>query len=163
MTTQRSNSQPKLVERQNVLRLAGSRRSESAPALPKDGIRPTRKGPWDPCRFQEYEISPEFRRQIMLAKPPPADPRIFQDTPPPTDLTATVQPGSAAENARTVSNSMPVQRQTGRNIRVHGRLVQVLIVAGALLGLIAGYRLSLLKTRGTSVNTDATNASLNSR
>jgi hypothetical protein len=86
MANRHSSSQPKFAEPDRALRLV---KSDGVPAadLPKDGIRPTRQGPWDPCRFQEYLLSPEFRMQVMSAKLPPADPKIFLDTSPPAEGT----------------------------------------------------------------------------
>lgn len=151
MTSQRLNSQPNPVEPQSIPRQA------SEPVLPKDGIRPTREGPWDPCRFQEYEVSPEFRRQIMSAKPPPADPRIFQDTLPSrgvSDLTSSTQAnqdlGAGAPNSGVPdSREQPPTRYVQRRRRIFA----ILVVSGALLGLIAGYRMSQPKTHGTKADT----------
>ncbi len=87
MTQRHSPSHPPLAAPIRRLRLIERKRAK--PELPPtpNGIRPTRTGPWDPCRFQEYELSPEFRRAVMLAKLPRADPTIFRDTLPPAKVT----------------------------------------------------------------------------
>ena len=92
MTSHRSDSQPKAAEPAKVVRLVDAKSARKEATPPSDGIRPTREGPWDPCRFQEYEVSPEFRKQIMMAKPPPADPSLFVETMPPTPVAEIVPP-----------------------------------------------------------------------
>jgi hypothetical protein len=116
MANRRSSSQLQIAEPNRALRLV---ESDSAPVvdLPKDGIRPTRQGPWDPCRFQEYELSPEFRMQVMFAKLSPADPKIFQDTMPSTQVTE-------------FAVSIPAPRRM--------RVFPMLALGGVLLGLVCG-------------------------
>jgi len=132
MANRHSSSQPKFAEPDRALRLV---KSDGVPAadLPKDGIRPTRQGPWDPCRFQEYVLSPEFRMQVMSAKLPPADPKIFQDTVPSTQVTE------------------PARRQMG--------VFPMLALGGVLLGLACGYCLSQYRTRRPMTDTITTEVS----
>ena len=80
MTNHRSDSQSKLADVAKVVRLVDVKSARKEATPPFEGIRPTKQGPWDPCRFQEYEVSPEFRLQIMSAKPPPADPELFEES-----------------------------------------------------------------------------------
>ena len=133
MANRHSSSQPKFAEPDRALGLV---KSDCTPAadLPKDGIRPTRQGPWDPCRFQEYVLSPEFRMQVMSAKLPPADPKIFQDTVPSTQVTE-------------IAASIPAPRRM--------RVFPMLALGGVLLGLAFGYGLSRHRTRGPMMDTRA--------
>ena len=159
MTRQRQNSQPKPVVPQNSLQLADGRDARRESTLPKDGIRPTREGPWDPCRFQEYEVSPEFRRQIMLVKPPPADPRLFQDTLPPKDVSELTSSTEANQNlgASLPTEELPVssEQTPTPSVRRRGRIIAILVVSGALLGLISGYSMSQLKIHGTKMDSNS--------
>jgi len=131
MANRRSSSQPTFTEPDRALRLV---KSDCAPAadLPKDGIRPTRQGPWDPCRFQEYVLSPEFRLQVMFAKLPPADPKIFLDTVPSTQVTE-------------IAASLHAPRRM--------RVFPMLALGGVLLGLACGYGLSRHRTRRPMTDT----------
>ena len=137
MANRRSSSQPTFTEPDRALRLV---KSDCAPAadLPKDGIRPTRQGPWDPCRFQEYVLSPEFRMQVMSAKLPPADPNIFQDTIPSTHVTE-------------IAASLPAPRRM--------RVFPMLALGGVLLGLACGYGFSQHRTRRPMTDTITTELS----
>jgi hypothetical protein len=137
MANRRSSSQPTFTEPDRALRLVNS---DCAPAadLPNDGIRPTRQGPWDPCRFQEYVLSPEFRMQVMSAKLPPADPKIFLDTVPSTQVTE-------------IAASIPARRRMG--------VFPMLALGGVLLGLAFGYGLSQHRTRRSMTDTITTEVS----
>ena len=103
MTNQRSDSNPKQAEPAKVVRLVDAKSGRKEATPPDGGIRPTREGPWDPCRFQEYEVSPEFRQQIMSAKPPVVDPSIFMETMPPTPVAEIVPKGPRGDESQTVT------------------------------------------------------------
>ena len=148
MTSKRSDSQPKVTPPAKVVRLVDAQCARKEAVSASHGIRPTREGPWDPCRFQEYEISPEFRQQIMSAKPPAADPSIFVDTVPPKRVAEILGQGVPAGLATTVAWDVvvpPMNAETvldpapRRMLPVRRRLVLALLLAGALVAMVLGF------------------------
>jgi len=145
MSSQRSSTPFKAVKANAVTRQTDSPSAQNDTMPPKEGIRPTNEGPWDPHRFQKYEISPEFRRQIMAVKPPAADPRIFQDTPPPiAPQEAHSMRGNDSESrneSRAVGVASRENRQLAPPASPRARMLAISVIVAALLGLWAGYRL----------------------
>ncbi len=158
MMSRRLNYQQTPSESKDVAQFTDANGTQCEPRVPQVGIRPTRKGPWDPCRFQEYELSPEFRRQIMLAKPTPADPRIFEDTSPPAAVTLFSSPRLANKNrgAGTIETVQAVRHVQSSNTPI-GRRLAILVVGGVLLGLAAGYGASRFGARAMNTNRTSVN------
>ncbi len=146
MTNSRSDSRAKPTEPAHVVRLVDAKSSRKEASPPDDGIRPTREGRWDPCRFQEYELSPEFRIQVMTAKPPPADPKLFAETFPPTKVADILTPeadplGDRPGQPPSVSAGAPSTRPTvtkparePQSRFTNG--IKLLVFVGVALGLI---------------------------
>jgi hypothetical protein len=97
MSNRRVDSRPRDADLAQVVRLVDAKSSRKEATPPDDGIRPTREGPWDPCRYQEYEVSPEFRQKIMAAKLPQVDPAIFLETMPPTRVAEILAPETSSK------------------------------------------------------------------
>jgi len=110
MTNRRVDTPHDEAELAEVVRLMDAKSSRREPAPADDGIRPTREGPWDPCRYQEYEISPEFRRQLLSAKLPQVDPAIFAETLPPTRVGEILAPSAASEPQPSIAEPSAVAR-----------------------------------------------------
>jgi len=154
MTNHRSDPRSKPTEAAKVVRLVDAKSARKEATPPNDGIRPTREGPWDPCRFQEYEISPEFRRQIMTAKPPPVDPAIFAETFPPTpiaDVIHQVTPLDPLREEALGASGLSEQPSATTNSAVTSQpksthWIKLLILIGTVLGLAAGFLVARLKS-----------------
>ena len=146
MTHRHSNSRSDRSVPPRALRLIQRRPSQTDASQQSDGIRPTRQGPWDPCRFQEYELSPEFRRQVMLAKLPPAAPNIFRDTIPPTQVTDTdVAPIAPIAPLTTAAHSMTTLQQV--SLSKHKLPRRGLKSAAVVVALVAAAALAILLIR----------------
>ncbi len=192
MTNHRSDSQSKLTDAAKVVRLVDVKSARKEATPPSEGIRPTKEGPWDPCRFQEYEVSPEFRLQIMTAKPPPADPELFAEPFAPTPVAELMQSELSGDMQKTTPfGPKDFQPISSENIGFHAdrddvpsasttdkvglkslsppkftnatrapqsnpsRKIKALVLAGALLGLIAGFTVARFKKQGTGLAASA--------